>query len=398
MRGLVPVIAVLLLGGCAQEQGGVPASTPLSAEGARNRYPSFSPDGVHLAYWSPSADVAGQWELFVANADLSAPVNLGVRSLNFGASEPPLWSPDGTRIATVSSQFGAADVVVVPATGGEVQRVTHFPGIAIPVAWYPDGDRIAFCGLGFRDLPRILRARVHRNDAAALPGERRPSEGTPSPDGSHIAYLVTDGSRSTIWVADSSGGNRRQLTTEGFENISTNIIPWTPDGKEILYESRRTGMEDLWIVSIEDGKTRQLTHDVRRDFGEAVSPDGKWIAFLSDRGRQSDIWLVPTAGGPVQRVTDSREYEMYPLAWRPHSNELASPSTPGRAASGCATWPAAANGSSHRTRWTCRTSISRPTASGTSTRSIVAAAVATSSWPRSTAVYRHGRCSPASAP
>lgn len=318
MRRFVPVIAMLLASACAREQGGVPALTVLSGENARNFDPSFSPDGSRIAYWSPSPDVANQSDLWVANADLTSPVKAGVTSLSVG---PALWSPDGTRLAAASSQFGTADVVVVPATGGQAQRVTHLPGIAYPYAWYPDGDRIA---IGASDSGNFHSYSVSVSSDATkplIPGERRAYQGSPSPDGAHVGYMVVDRGRSTIWVADSDGTNPRQLTTEGFESPANDF--WSPDSREILYESRRTGTEDVWTVSIESGERRQLTRDVRRDYGEAWSPDGKWVAFLSDRGRQIDVWLVPAAGGPVQRVTDSESDEQGPLAWRPHANELA---------------------------------------------------------------------------
>jgi len=322
MRRFVAMMIGVALAACTPENGGGPPITTLSGEESRHILPAFSPDGSRLAYWSPSDEIPGQWELWVANADLSAPAKLGVTSLLVGASEPPLWSPDGSRIATTSSQFGTADVVVVPAAGGEVQRLTRLPGLAIALAWYPDGDRIAV-GVTQDKLFTVQVISVTSGATVPLiPGESRTYVGNPSPDGSHIAYFVIEGARTTLWLADSVGGNRRQLTTEGFENTSTNIVQWSPDGREIAYQSRRTGTTDIWVIPIDGGPARQLTRDVRNDFGETWSPDGKWISFNSDRGRQSDVWVVPAAGGTELRVTDNPEYEIFPPAWRPTSTEL----------------------------------------------------------------------------
>ena len=98
MRRFVAMMIGVALAACTPENGGGPPITTLSGEESRHILPAFSPDGSRLAYWSPSDEIPGQWELWVANADLSAPAKLGVTSLLVGASEPPLWSPDGSRI------------------------------------------------------------------------------------------------------------------------------------------------------------------------------------------------------------------------------------------------------------------------------------------------------------
>ncbi|MDA1080792.1 MAG: DPP IV N-terminal domain-containing protein [Gemmatimonadetes bacterium] len=316
MRLLACVGAVVILGGCGSGDSGLPSTTALSPDGARHSMQSFSPDGKRVAYWTPVAEGSQLW---VANADMSAPVKLSASGPFVG---PAIWSPDGSRLVAVSGQFGLADVVVVPATGGEAQRVTMDPGIEFPMAWYPDGDRIAYtataAGGTFSSFVVSVQSGVSK---PLVPGEKRPNSGYPSPDGSHVGYITGEGSTTTIWVADSAGGNPRQLTTEGFETFFSGT-PWSPDGKEILYESRRTGTADLWVVPIAGGAARQLTRDVRNDRFGVWSPDGKWVAFRSDRGRQTDVWVVPAAGGEERRITDNTDEEQGPLSWRPGTNEL----------------------------------------------------------------------------
>ncbi len=310
---------VLLLGACARGESGGPQVTALSPDGQRLNAISYSPDGTRIAYWSPGDSAA--WQLWVANADLSAPMKMPAISLFSGV--PPVWSPDGTRIASWSSQFGTADVVVMPAAGGAPQRVTQGPGFEIPVAWYPDGDRLTYLASAEGGTISSFEVSVSAGTSKPLvPNERHPTFGMPSPDGSHLGYGVVDGQRSSLWVADSDGSNPRQLTSEGFESASGNTIPWSPDGKEIAYESRRTGTSDIWVVPIDGGKPQQLTHDVRNDYLPTWSPDGKWIAFLSDRGRQTDVWVVPAAGGEERRVSDTSDDELA-LTWRPGTTTLA---------------------------------------------------------------------------
>ena len=56
-------------------------------------HPAWSPDGRRIAF---SSNRAGTWEIFVMNADGSAPVQLTHTPVPKGS---PAWSPDGAFIA-----------------------------------------------------------------------------------------------------------------------------------------------------------------------------------------------------------------------------------------------------------------------------------------------------------
>ncbi len=320
MRMFVFAAMFVVLGACGGGDGGndgaMPELTALSPEGVRILGPSYSPDGKRIAYWTPASPA---WQLWVANADMTSPQKLPIK----GTTNPALWSPDGTRLAVTSAEFGPSHAVVVPVAGGEVKRVTTGSGVDTETGWFADGERLAYVmstggGGGFTSFASSPATGATQS---LVPGEQRPYFGTPSPDGSRIGFNVIEGSRTTIWVADSSGTNPRQLTKEGFESQRSYRMSWSPDGRGILYESVRTGTSDLWVVPVDSGSPRQLTRDVRNDYSGVWSPDSRWVAFLSDRGRQTDIWIVPATGGEEKRVTDTPDAESNPV-WRPGANEL----------------------------------------------------------------------------
>ncbi len=321
MKGVarVAVLFVIVLGACTGNDTALPKQTALSPDGAQQSTPSYSPDGKKITWWSPATDSSGMYQLWVGNADLSSPAKLPVKAFNPSVA---IWSPDGTRIATASSEFGPAHIVVVPVAGGAATRTTQGEGFENPSMWYPGGDRLSYYATTAGGSIGSLVVSVKTGVVTPLvPSETRPLLGSPSPDGSHVGYFVINGGKVTVWVADSAGGNPRQLTTEGFESL-VQFHEWSPDGKELLYESQRTGTTDLWVAPIDGGKPRQLTRDVRNDFAGVWSNDGKWVAFISDRGRQTDLWLVPAAGGTEKRITDNVIEEKGPLMWRPGTNEL----------------------------------------------------------------------------
>ena len=320
MKWVLIFTGMACVAGCGprdSSNSSLPPVTVISSDSANQQLARVSPDGSRYFWWQPSG--AGL-QLWSAGADLKNPVKEPVTSVNAGGM-PILWSPDRSKIAVISSDSGLAEVAVIPASGGSARLVTHSVGFAIPLGWNPDGDRIVYVGsaggAGAGTLRSFVTSLSHGGTAPLIPGETHPNFGVWSPDGSRIGYIVIQGTQSTIWIADSAGRNPRQLTTDGFESIASDM-PWSPDGKWLAYESRRTGTSDIWVVSADSGTQHQLTRDVRNDRTPIWSPDGKWIAFVSDRGKQTDVWVVPAAGGPEQRVTDDPAEEEL-VGWLPGS-------------------------------------------------------------------------------
>ena len=269
-----------------------------------------------MAYWLPSESSA-QKQLWVANADFSSPKKLPATQ---SGSSAAAWSPDGTMVAVTSNDVGLFELVIVPVDGGPITRVTEGSGIKLPLLWRND-DLNYFGTSAGGSFQSFVYSPKTKQSRSLIPGETRPHLGATSPDGKHVAYFLIEGERSTIWVADADGQNKRQLTKDGFESLEQ-YQEWSPDSKELLYESRRTGHTDLWIVPIDGGAPRQLTRDIRDDSSGTWSPDGKWIAFISNRGKQTDVWAVPSAGGAEVRVTDTAAEESGPLWWQPGTNRI----------------------------------------------------------------------------
>jgi Tol biopolymer transport system component len=310
MKHAVVLAGIGLLAACSPGKARNPVLPPVtmvSPDGANHVTARFSPDRKRLYWWQPTG---GGNQLWTAGADLSNPTSVPVNSIS---DAPVLWSPDGSQIAVPSSDAGLLQVAIISAAGGAPKQLTKAAGVAVPIGWHPDGDRIAYIATAGGNSGGTFQSfvtTVSRGGSSPLiPDEQRPNIGEFSPDGTRIGYLVIDGGHITIWVADSTGHDPRQLTTDGFENFAEYEYAWSPDGKELLYESRRTGTSDVWVVPVDSGAPRQLTRDIRNDWTPRWSPDGKWVAFLSDRGRQTDLWVVPAAGGQELRVTDDANAE-----------------------------------------------------------------------------------------
>jgi Tol biopolymer transport system component len=81
-------------------------------------FPSWSPDGTKIAFMSSRDE---NFEIYVMNADGTNPVNL---TNHPGSDEHPSWSPDGTKIAFDSRRGNNGEIYVMNADGTHPVRLT----------------------------------------------------------------------------------------------------------------------------------------------------------------------------------------------------------------------------------------------------------------------------------
>jgi tetratricopeptide (TPR) repeat protein len=87
-----------------------------------DRSPVFSPDGSQVAYMSTRN---GNWDIYTVSTAGSAPFQVTTGPGNEGL---PAWSPDGSQLAYVSDADGSWAIYVVSAAGGTPAKVTEWDG------------------------------------------------------------------------------------------------------------------------------------------------------------------------------------------------------------------------------------------------------------------------------
>ena len=157
-----------------------------------------------------------------------------------------------------------------------------------------------------------------------------------APDGKRIAWAEKDHG---IWVANTDGSNKRQLTTADDEGVA-----WSPDSRSLAYLAKKDGQKQIFV----DG--RQIT-TVRGALAEPRwSPDGKSIAllFIENAGRDAGplvamsraigviaehideqrVAVVDVATKKLRVVTPADMY-VYHFDWAPDSKRLVTEAAPG---------------------------------------------------------------------
>ena len=164
----------------------------------------------------------------------------------------PRISPDGRRIAFVSTRSGDQEIWVCGSRGESPTRLTDLEGARLETpVWSPDGGRILFS--------------ARRKGVAQL-------------------YTVGD-----------AGGALEQVTSETTDAVAP---AWSRDGRRMYFASRRSGSWQVWALELPDRRLVPVTSE--GGYAARESPDGRWLFFTkTDR---PGIFRQAVAGGPAERV------------------------------------------------------------------------------------------------
>jgi Tol biopolymer transport system component/C-terminal processing protease CtpA/Prc len=223
----------------------------------------------------------------------------------------PLYSPDGTKLAFMSTRTGGGDIYILTLATDELKRLTFDDGSEQLDSWSRDGKWIYFT-TDSHDVGRkgdIYRVSSEGGTPMPVSADRFTNEfqGTPSPDGSSIAFAargVGDSQwwrhghshldESEIWLRKDSGAYEKLVDLNG-----RNAWPmWTPDGKSLYFMSDRVAAQNIWALPL-GGKMKQVTKFTDgRVLWPSISYDGKAIVFERD----FKIWKLDTKTGESFQV------------------------------------------------------------------------------------------------
>jgi Tol biopolymer transport system component len=242
----------------------------ISASATPNRAPSYSPDGLTVAFVAP--DSTGVQQIWVQ--PLASAAATQITSAKSNASRPR-WLPKTNYILFAVAGQG---LWTVPATGGTPTRLIERgsnPNVS------RDGSRIVF-----EDQRVLWTAASDGSGIQKVSGVRPPIYNLPlmpalSPDGATIAYFsATLGPNGDFWTVPALGGTPRQLTNDLREG---GWPVWTPDGRAIIVSSARAGSRTLWQIPADGGEPVPLTTGAGEDDQPDLMADGRQLAYTNLR-------------------------------------------------------------------------------------------------------------------
>ena len=300
--------------------------------------PQISPDSRWVAYVQTSVDLNANKK--TSHIWLVSMDGGGARQLTTGegSDSRPRWSPDGGRLALISTRGGKSQVWILPVSGGEAHAVTTISTEADGVTWAAKGETLVFTSQVYPDCPddACNRARLEQAEHSKVK-----------------ARLITellfrhwtdwrDGKYTHVFSVSAAGGPARDLTPGRYDSPTFFLgapdgYAISPDGTEVCFTSNRseppsapawTTNNDLYLVSSNGGEAKDITADnPGSDASPQYSPNGRYIAYMSQarNGYESDLFRLSVYDretGRVKDLTEGFDQWVEAFAWAPDSDTI----------------------------------------------------------------------------
>lgn len=185
--------------------------------------------------------------------------------------------------------------------------------------------------------------------------QKRISDPRVSPDGQHIAFVVTpiaqkeEKGTSEIWMVGFDGVEERRFTSGKFCDSAPR---WSPDGSRLAFISDReeAGKSQLFVMSAHGGEAIGLTKRKSGVSAPAWSSDGSLLAFLSpdeeteeeekDKKDRKDaivvdenlklnrLYVIDPEGGEPRQISSAGAVNVWHFDWAPDSTRLVAITSP----------------------------------------------------------------------
>jgi len=312
--------------------------------------PQVSPDGSRVAFTRVTVDEkrtgyeTSIWT--VATSGGAVPV----RMTNGKRDGQPRWSPDGKRIALVrggekdeSGKPKPPQIAILSLAGGEAWIITDLPKGAAGPVWSPDGKRIAFLSTTTQeDIEKAQHKKGEtkpEGNSDAIKNTAVAKQAEPESEHESDVHIISraiyrsneegylDPKRHEhLWVLDVPTTSDEftkpvQLTRGDFDEGE---IQWTQDGSRIYFLTTRIDepyyerpTTDIFSIASSGGVPAKLT-TVAMDLGDFVlSPDGKRGAFHGSVTQpvrsysQPDLWILDlSVNAQPRNLTADYDYDV----------------------------------------------------------------------------------------
>jgi len=250
-----------------------------------------------------------------------------------GYDHQPDWSPDGRFVAYASYRDDAIELRLLEVATGKSWALTDNKAVNLEPRFSPDGSRLAFVSTAFegRWHVYVMDLKDGRPGAAT---RLTPDVESPlpryyysrfdhylspswSPDGTELLLVSNRGriyGTGGFWrMKAEAGAALRELR---YEETTWKARPdWSRDGKRVVYASYAGGQwHQLWLMTADGGDVFPLTYGDFDATAPRWSPDARKIAYVTNEGGNTALRVIEVPGGRVTRLEAALREPLGPTA------------------------------------------------------------------------------------
>ena len=228
---------------------------------------------------------------------------------NLKSSMSPKFSPDGKKIAFLSSRSGKNQVWIMNTHGGEARKLTNEKKGVRSIKWSPDGKKISFLK-NDNDTEEEKKSKENKTD---------------------VILVDKNFKYSHIYTYNLDEDSVFQITNG---NFSVNNFDYSPDGKKIIFSHQEdtninTGFvnTDISIIESNGKNIKFLIQRPGLDSNPIFSGDGNKFAFISSGGKQEsiglrDVYIYNLKSDEIKKLSNTPNRDSNIISWTSDDKNL----------------------------------------------------------------------------
>jgi hypothetical protein len=235
----------------------------------------------------------------------------------------PAVSPDGSRIAFISSRDGSEELYVMNCDGSRPQRLTRNAFREEGPAWSAAGDSIFYVSQheNFREIFSLDPRQ----------GIERKIYGLTFSDCADL-YCLPNGTDILLVAADvglsGCGLDILRLNLEQMQAVNLTHTPgdelnphWSEAAKKLVFTGKKKANWQIYALAKEGLAWQNLSRSASDDSSPRWSIDGRWIVYVSVRAGQTQIWQMAAEGSDKRCLVDFPGKNLWP-DWLPDGSGI----------------------------------------------------------------------------
>ena len=230
-------------------------------------------------------------------------------TFNLKSSSSPKFSPDGKKVAFLSSRTGKNQIWIINTSGGEAKNITDEKKGVRSIKWSPDGKSISFLK-NDDDTEDEIKSKENKTDVILVDKNFKYSH-------IYTYSLVED----TV----------TQITNGDF---SVNSYDYSPEGNKIVFSHQddtniNTGFvnSDISVIESDGSNFKRLIKRPGIDSSPIFSGDESKFAFISSGGKQEsiglrDVYIFNLKDNSIKKLSNTPNRDSNIISWSSDNKTL----------------------------------------------------------------------------